>query len=123
MAPACRPWYRQAMARRARELSDRPHSLDDGAIARKSGRAGGSVDVLADLLDSLRASTLVYGRFELGAPWGFELPDTEATHLIAVARGAARLEVGGARRPLSLSAGDLALLPHRGAHTLRDAKG
>jgi len=79
--------------------------------------------VLTDLLDTLRMSTLVYGRFELAAPWGIRLPDTSAAHLIVVARGGVHLEVAGVDAPLALSAGDLALLPHGGAHTLRSARG
>src|SRR5258708_21998806 len=83
----------------------------------------GTTDVLSDLLDTLRLATFIYGRFEVGAPWGFRLPDEQSARIIVVVRGAARVEVAGSRRPLALSAGDLALLPHGGAHTLRDAEG
>lgn len=94
------------------KLTDRP-STDDKQAS----------DVLGDLLDTMRLSTLVYGRFELSAPWGVRLPDSDAAHIFIVARGGARLEVEGAAAPLSLSAGDLALLPHGGATALRDAEG
>jgi AraC-like DNA-binding protein len=80
-------------------------------------------DVLTDLLDTMRLGTLVYGRIELAAPWGFELPDSRAAHIVVVGRGSARLEVEGRRAPLTLSAGDVALLPRGGSHVLRDAKG
>src|SRR5260221_13855360 len=83
----------------------------------------GTTDVLSDLLDTLRLATFIYGRFEVGAPWGFRLPDEQSARIIVVVRGAARVEVAGSRRPLALSAGDLALMPHGGAHTTRDAEG
>jgi len=66
---------------------------------------------------------VVYGRFELGTPWGIRIPDVDAAHLIVVGRGGARLEVEGVSAPLTLCAGDLALLPHGGTHALRDSRG
>lgn len=80
-------------------------------------------DVLTDLLDTMRLGTLVYGRFELAAPWGFRLPDNRAAHLVVVGRGSARLEVVGRRSPLSLSTGDVVFLPRGGSHVLRDFRG
>ncbi|MGJ4952125.1 AraC family transcriptional regulator [Bradyrhizobium sp. HKCCYLS20291] len=80
-------------------------------------------DVLTDLLDTMRLGTLVYGRFELAAPWGFRLPDSRAAHIVVVGRGSARLEVDGRRAPLNLSAGDVVFLPRGGSHVLRDSKG
>ena len=49
---------------RPNNLADRPWSTDDRAT-----------DILADLLASLRLDDLVYGRIELGAPWGLRFPD------------------------------------------------
>src|SRR5258708_6990314 len=83
----------------------------------------GTTDVLSDLLDTLRLATFIYGRFEVGAPWGFRLPDEQSARIIVVVRGAARVEVAVSRRPLGLSAGDLALVPRGGAHKVRDAEG
>jgi AraC-like DNA-binding protein len=81
-------------------------------------------DVLADVLDTLRLTTHIYGRFELGAPWGLQFCRTQGAHIILVARGGAVLEVDGVEGPVSLAAGDLVLLPHgEGGHTLRDAQG
>jgi AraC-like DNA-binding protein len=94
-----------------KDLSNRPSQEDEQAT-----------DVLADVLDTMRLTTLMYGRFELSAPWGLQLPDSEAAHIFVVARGGAWLEVEGAPEPLSLSAGDLVLLPHGGAKTLRDTQ-
>ncbi|MFP2906511.1 AraC family transcriptional regulator [Pyxidicoccus sp. 3LFB2] len=80
-------------------------------------------DVLADVLDSMRLSTVMYGRFELCAPWGIRFCERPCAHMVLLARGSARLEVEGLQGAVTLSAGDLALLPHGGAHTLSDAEG
>ncbi|MBJ6764525.1 AraC family transcriptional regulator [Myxococcaceae bacterium JPH2] len=80
-------------------------------------------DVLADVLDSMRLSTVLYGRFELRAPWGIQFCANPVAHMVLVARGTARLEVEGVKEAITLSAGDLALLPHGGGHTIRDAEG
>jgi AraC-like DNA-binding protein len=94
------------------KLTDRPNPPD-----------GLTSDVLADVLDTMRLATLMYGRFELHAPWGVRFPESPGAHIVVVARGGARLEVEGVEGAIALSAGDLALLPHGGGHTLRDAEG
>lgn len=94
------------------ELTERPNTLD-----------GQGTDVLADVLDTMRLSTHMHGRFELSAPWGVQFPRSPGAHIVLLARGSARLEVEGAEGVVTLSAGDLALLPHGGGHTLRDAEG
>ncbi|WP_338868437.1 AraC family transcriptional regulator [Myxococcus stipitatus] len=80
-------------------------------------------DVLADVLDSMRLSTLMYGRFELSAPWGIRFCEKPCAHLVLLAHGHARLDVEGIPDTVILSAGDLALLPQGVSHTLRDAEG
>ncbi len=80
-------------------------------------------DVLADVLDTMRLSTVMYGRFELCAPWGIQFCERPCAYIVLLARGSARLDVEGVEGAVTLSAGDLALLPHGGAHTLRDAEG
>jgi AraC-like DNA-binding protein len=100
------------MAWSPKELTDRPDSGDERVT-----------DVLADVLDSMRLTTLVYGRLELYAPWGVQFPEISGAHIVVVARGSARLEVEGREGAIALSAGDLALLPHGKGHTLRDAEG
>jgi len=95
-----------------KNLADRPGPADAGAT-----------DILGDLLASLRMTTLVYGRIELGAPWGLRFPaQPDAASLYLLVRGSALLEpsAGGVT---VLSAGDVALLPNGGSHTLRDQPG
>ncbi|MDC3962477.1 AraC family transcriptional regulator [Polyangium jinanense] len=100
------------MASSPNKLTDRPGPVDEPVT-----------DVLADVLDAMRLTTLMHGRFELGAPWGIRFPESPGAHIVIVARGSARLEVEGVEGAIVLSAGDLALFPHGGGHTLRDAEG
>ncbi len=100
-----------------KNLPDRPGPLEDPAT-----------DILADLLSSLRLTTLVYGRMELGAPWGLRFPDqVDAVSLYVIARGGAQLVLEHPRREQApatvLAAGDVALLPDGGSHVLRDGEG
>ncbi|OJH41779.1 AraC family transcriptional regulator [Cystobacter ferrugineus] len=95
-----------------KKLSERPAPVEQSAA-----------DVLADVLDSMRLTTLMHGGFDLGAPWGLRFPGIEAAHLIVVGQGRARLELDGERTPSTLAAGDLALLPLGGSYSLRDAEG
>lgn len=105
------------MTRPPKELTNRLDASDE------TSTGAPSTDVLADLLDTLRLATIMYGRFELGAPWGIQLRDDDVAHVVVVGRGSAYLQAAGVDRPVVLSAGDMALLPHGGAHTLRDAAG
>lgn len=92
-----------------KKLTDRPE-LSDGT----------TTDTLGDLLSSLRMTTLVYGRIELGAPWGLRFPDLpDAASLYLLVRGSALLEAEHSDRTTVLSAGDVALLPNGGRHQLR----
>lgn len=100
------------MSSSPKELTDRPTEPD-----------GQPADVLAEVLDTLRLSTHIHGRFELYAPWGLQFSPSPGAHIVLIARGGARLEAEGHEGAVVLSAGDLALLPHGGGHTLRDAEG
>ncbi|MET0405609.1 MAG: AraC family transcriptional regulator [Cystobacter sp.] len=94
-----------------KELSERPDVQDPP-----------STDVLAEVLDAMRLTTLMHGRFEVRAPWGLRFSGGDAAHFVVMGRGNARFEFDG-RAPLALSAGDVAVLPHGGSHTLSDAEG
>jgi AraC-like DNA-binding protein len=104
------------MRKKPESLTEPLAPLDDRRMAAPP------VDVLGDLLDTLRLDTLTYGRFELGARWGIQLPDDDRAYLIVVGDGDVRLEADGVQAPLKLVAGDVVLLPHGGAHRLRDAQ-
>lgn len=102
------------MSQSPKFLTDRPADLD-----------GGATDILGDLLASLRMTTLVYGRIELGAPWGLQFPALpDAASLYLLVRGSAVLEAAGTPdQTVVLSAGDVALLPNGDSHRLRDRPG
>jgi len=101
-------------------MSQSPENLTD----RLTPPDAGATDILGDLLASLRMTTLVYGRIELGAPWGLQFPALpDAASLYLVVRGSALLEVGRPAQATVLSAGDVALLPNGDSHTLRDQRG
>ncbi len=79
--------------------------------------------MLADVLETLRLTNVVYGRFDLGAPWGLQFPRMELAHFYVVARGGGILAAEGAEHTFTLSAGDVAVIPLGAAHSLRDATG
>ncbi len=80
----------------------------------------GPVDVLTDVLETIRVSSVCYGRVELGAPWGVQVRGGEAASFHVLLRGNCWLEVEG-MEPVALTSGDLFALPHGHAHVLRDA--
>ncbi len=80
------------------------------------------MDVLADVLQSVRLRSQVYGRMELTAPWGMRLDQGPLAHPIfyVVSRGTCWLELDAADRPVPLAGGDFVFLPRGGPLTLRD---
>lgn len=79
------------------------------------------MDVLTDVLDSLRLQGTLYFSTELGRSWGIRVPAFESVarfHLLL--RGSCWVEVTGSAEPLRLDAGDLALIPHGAEHVLSD---
>ncbi|RKH53082.1 AraC family transcriptional regulator [Corallococcus llansteffanensis] len=96
------------MSLRPKEMSRRPKMPDE------------KTDVVSDVLETLRFKTLLFGRFELGAPWALRLPRKVNASFYVVARGGLRLQVEGLAQPVFLSAGDVVLLPRATAHVLDD---
>jgi AraC-like DNA-binding protein len=82
------------------------------------------MDVLTDVLRTVRLQNRCYGRFDLTAPWGMEVdassPRSAHFYLVSAGRGWLELDGGGA---VSIAGGDLVLLPKGGKHVLRDAPG
>jgi AraC family transcriptional regulator, alkane utilization regulator len=78
------------------------------------------VDVLSDVLTSLRPRSTVFAMTELAAPWGMrsEPNDHAAFHVLLAGR--CWLEVDG-RAPVEANAGDVLLLAPGHGHILRDA--
>lgn len=98
------------MAKRPDSLSHRPEVLEP-----EDPRS----DALADVLGASLLRNVMYRRIEATAPWGMEMPARERAAFYLLARGAARIELG--REVHTLSAGDVAFVPHGQSHILRDA--
>ncbi|WNG41976.1 AraC family transcriptional regulator [Archangium violaceum] len=96
------------MPGRPNELVERPSPME------------GQVDVVSDVLETMRFSTLLFGRVELAAPWAMRVPKKETSSFYVVPRGNMRLRVDGLEAPLLLSAGDVVLVPHGAAHVVDD---
>jgi AraC-like DNA-binding protein len=80
------------------------------------------VDVLSDLLATVRLESTVFAQARLFPPWGIRAgprPDF-AFHILA--RGAAHLEIDD-QGPVDVSAGDVVILAPGRGHTLRDRPG
>ncbi len=80
------------------------------------------MDVLTDVLQTVRVKTACYGRLEAGAPWGLRVPGGEDAKFHVVLEGNCWLDVEGTPS-VALSAGDLVALPHGHEHVLSDASG
>ena len=80
------------------------------------------MDVLSDVLSSVKLQGSVYCRAEFSAPWGIEaqMPEGRA-NFIVVTRGNCFLEIEGENKSASLAGGDLIVLPRQATYFLRDA--
>ena len=79
------------------------------------------MDVLSDLLTTVRLSSGVHICPKLSAPWGVSFPvQADRAVYYVLSRGSCYLEVEGAAPPLTLVGGDLAMIPHGAAHVIRD---
>ncbi len=89
-------------------------------LPERPGRREARTDVVSDVLETMRFTTLLFGRFELGAPWAIRLPKKENSSFYVLARGSMRLRVDGVEQPILMSAGDVVLVPQGSAHVLDD---
>jgi AraC-like DNA-binding protein len=81
------------------------------------------MDVLTDVLETVRVTAACSGRLELGSPWGVRIPASDDAGFHVVSHGHCHLEVEGVGGVRQLAAGDVVALPRGHAHTLRDAEG
>jgi AraC-like DNA-binding protein len=84
------------------------------------GQEERALDVLSDVLGLLRLRGQVYCRIHLTAPWGLSFTSEQAQFHV-VERGAFLLQPEGSRETLTVSEGDLVLLPHGRGHRLLSA--
>lgn len=76
-------------------------------------------DLLSEVLQDLRLANATYGRSELTAPWGIDIPFKEGVRFHFVAEGRCLMRSDG-HPPLIMEAGDVVLLPHGTAHMIAD---
>lgn len=82
------------------------------------------MDLLSDILYTLRLRGNLYFRTELAAPWGIEVPaDRQVARFHVVICGSCWLHVATDAEPFLLEEGDLAIVPHGSAHLIFDAPG
>jgi AraC-like DNA-binding protein len=77
------------------------------------------VDVLTDVLETLRARGACYARLAAKAPFGVALPAGSVTAFHLVLDGSCVLRVEG-QQDLELRGGDLVAIPHGRAHSIVD---
>lgn len=81
------------------------------------------MDVLTDVLNSLRLKSSVYCRSELGAPWGLHFTPMSGAVFHVLQWGRGLLQVEGDNRWLPLATGDVVVLPRGEGHLIVDAPG
>ncbi|WP_437953492.1 AraC family transcriptional regulator [Sorangium sp. So ce296] len=82
------------------------------------------MDPLSELLSSVRARATSWACLDARTPWGVALRSRPSTFCIHhVVSGAAWLSTEDDGHALDLTAGDVAVVPHGRAHSLRDRKG
>ncbi len=81
----------------------------------------GRVDVLTDVVDSVRMTSAVHGRWEFSAPWGLAM-DARPAHacFYVLTRGTAWIEIDGRNQPLHVAGSDFVLVTKGQAHSVKD---
>jgi AraC-like DNA-binding protein len=77
------------------------------------------MDVLSDMLDTVRLETTVFAQTWLRPPWGIRADRREQFAFHVLPRGGGRLEVEGLD-PVDVGAGDVVMLAPGRSHALRD---
>jgi AraC-like DNA-binding protein len=80
------------------------------------------MDVLSDMLDTVRLETTVFAQTWLRTPWGIQADAREQFTFHVMPRGGGHLEVEGLA-PVDVGAGDVVMLAPGRAHSLRDRPG
>lgn len=77
------------------------------------------LDLLSEVLHDLRLARASYGRSELTAPWGIEIPYKEGVRFHFIAEGGCWM-LTRAHAPIYMDCGDVVLLPHGTGHVITD---
>jgi len=102
----------------ARQISKRRPGLGSATICVSPP----GPDLLSEVLQDLRLAHASYGRSELTAPWGIEIPFKEGVRFHFAAEGECWMLSQG-QPPTHLECGDVVLLPHGTAHVIADEPG
>lgn len=81
------------------------------------------MDVLSDVLASLRLRGGVHFRCEMTAPWGMEVASAPSADFHLIVRGNCWVQTPERKEPIAVQAGDLIAFLHGGAHRLMAAPG
>ncbi|MFA9480459.1 AraC family transcriptional regulator [Phycisphaerales bacterium AB-hyl4] len=82
------------------------------------------MDVLTDVMQTVRVRSHCYGRAEFTAPWGITVPEAWShAAFYVISRGSCWLEMDGLAEPVPMAGGDFICLPHGKLHSFRDAMG
>lgn len=81
------------------------------------------MDVLTDVLNTLRLQSTLYCRSELREPWGLYFGPTRVATFHVIDRGTCWLQLDGQAEPIALAGGDLIVLPRGTGHLLSSAPG
>jgi len=80
------------------------------------------MDVLTDVMQTVRVHSNLYGRAEFTAPWGIEVPhEPGRAGFFVISRGSCWLQIEGLDNPVPLAGGDFVFFPQGGPYSLRDA--
>jgi AraC-like DNA-binding protein len=79
------------------------------------------MDSLTHILNLARLKSSVYGRSELGSPWGLHFAPRSCAVFHVLHRGNGFFRAAGKNEWLPIHEGDLLLLPHGQEHTLSEA--
>ncbi|MGE0153089.1 MAG: AraC family transcriptional regulator [Reyranellaceae bacterium] len=82
------------------------------------------MDILSDVLSTLRLHSSLYFRAEFGGAWSARVPrDPRTVRFHLLLQGECWVEIPGSLAPTLLSAGDVVLIPHGAEQVLSDAAG
>ena len=81
------------------------------------------MDVISDILRTIRFHSVVYFQSDFAAPWGMAMDAGKLAQFHLVVRGQCWLQTDDATDPIPLAAGDVIIFPHGAAHRLSDIPG
>ncbi|MEK6155164.1 AraC family transcriptional regulator [Flavobacteriaceae bacterium 3-367] len=76
------------------------------------------MDILSDILEKIRLSSVVYFKSDFSPPWGMDIPKGPFAQFHLVTQGSCLARIGGETFPLE--AGDVLVFPMGGEHWLAD---